>query len=152
MGDLRGSDLHPDYDALINERLLGYHWINYPWYDGTIKQLLWHDDMGQPRGDDFGRLSDGRLFSWDMDQPSTDLVSAWAMVEAVYARHGAWMQVGINPDFLQNSRRPGRYVGSIHGGNVAYKRPECNHYAFADSPALALCRAACEALGIEVKA
>lgn len=70
-------------DVAVLERLMGWRWIDYPWYDDSTKRLFWHDNWGIPEGTDFGRLEDDndRLIPWQMPQPTRSILSAWEVVE-----------------------------------------------------------------------
>jgi hypothetical protein len=69
-------------DSLIAEKIMGYKWIDYLWYDGTTKKLLW-DGKTVPSGGDYGRLNDDNdlLFHWNMPNYSTEIAAAWEVVE-----------------------------------------------------------------------
>jgi len=69
-------------DVIIAEKVMGYRWIDYLWYDGTLKKLLWNGN-DVPNGDDFGRLNDDAelLIRWDMPNYSSDISAAWKVVE-----------------------------------------------------------------------
>lgn len=127
-------------DAFVNEHLLGYYWRDYTWYDGTPKQLLWHNDMGEPKGDDFGHLPDGRIFPWDMDQPTTD----WAIAGEIMDEHPYHF-------YLTRSNE----TGNIHApwSEATWR---CRFYAprqfevIAETGPMAICLAALRAKGIQI--
>lgn len=73
-------------DFLVAEKIMEYKWIDYKWWDGTTKKLLWKGNE-IPTGDDFGRLYDDKdlLYPWDMPNYSNDIAAAWEVVDEVLA-------------------------------------------------------------------
>jgi hypothetical protein len=68
-------------DVLVAEHVMGWAWVDYPWYDGTTKQLL--TDGRPARGDDFNWLDDdgARILFWDMPHFGNDIGAAWTVCE-----------------------------------------------------------------------
>jgi hypothetical protein len=78
-------------DALIAEKVMGWKWRSYRWYDDSEKELLWHKSHGEPEGDDFARLGK-RLVPWDLPQFSTDIAAALE-IERVLSEKGWFLEL-----------------------------------------------------------
>jgi hypothetical protein len=139
------GDTPEPMDALVAEHVMGWTWVDYPWYDGTIKKLL---TDGRPAGgDDFNWLdADGsRILFWDMPKYSTNIAAAWQIVEAL-AKEPHWIGVIVGTFGIPHAKmyRNSKLVSEvwINLDNIPDSR------SYSERCAGAICLAALEALGV----
>ena len=70
-----------EIDVMIATKFLGLEWIDYPWWDGTTKKLLWWHSWGTPSGDDFQQIDDEHIIPWDLPGYSIDIYAAWEITK-----------------------------------------------------------------------
>jgi hypothetical protein len=129
-----------ELDTLVLEKVLGWQWRRYQWYDGTYRSLLWHESMGEPRGDDFNNLPDGRLVSWYGPSPSTNMDDAMKVVKKMreeYGFHG-------NNGFTLTTQDG--YMERAEKWYCEFPQPNWE-YGDGETPAHAICIAALKAIG-----
>ena len=83
-------------NVLVATKIMGWEWIDYKYYDGSTRKLLWHPCLGEPQGDDFNQsiaedIKDGeyvritvpRLVPWTLPEYSEKIELAWQVVEQI---------------------------------------------------------------------
>ena len=139
--DIDAMAAGPEMDALVAERVMGWRWL--PYIEDIV--LLWPPD-GFPGAvlpsspiDDLTQLSNWHYLPWQMEEYSTDIAAAWQVWETLPPRkrlsegeHGSGLDAGI-------------YFEETYGGPGSRMEERIGVSAKAETPALAICRAALKA-------
>lgn len=72
-----------ELNALVAEKIMGWKWQKYQWWDDSKKDLLWTDSWGLPSGDDFCFLDKKRIVPWDLPNVIIDMTSAMEVRDVV---------------------------------------------------------------------